>query len=217
GSQTVTIAWNDAVYQPNLAIAPDTLWFETPQQAWVDGLTFTIENTGNVPMDIFNVPLSGEIWEIQEPPVSFPYQMEVGETLELNVLITLVSPPDAYLYETFEIESMLGLSSVTVALNDVILGLDEFGTGSTEVYPNPFREQLSIEIPVETRQQIRVEVLDFQGKLITTLTDNMRQAGLHRISWNGKDRNETVVGNGIYFIRIHSAEKTELIKVMKVN
>ncbi len=215
GEHTVVVAWDDAIWQPAITVTPDTLYFETPQQAWVDGLTLSITNTGTIPFDIYNIPLSGAIWEISEPPVQFPYTLDMGETLELNVMITLITPPDAYLFEDFEIETMTGNYPVVVALNDVILGLEEPEVPPAGVYPNPFAQKLHVAFSLSQAQQVRIDVLDLQGRLVKTLVDRNIAAGRHIISWDATDRNGMPAQNGIYFIRIEQDNQNKLIKVIK--
>lgn len=217
GEHTVVVAWNEEAYQPDVSIAPDTLWFETAQQAWIDGIPFTVTNTGNVPLTIYNLPVEGTMWEIPECPVVFPYTMEIGESIDFNVMITIVTPPDAYLYEDFEIETQIGNYPVVVALNDVILGIDDPESSETTIYPNPFAGSLNINLCLQSNQNVRIDVLDMNGKMIDKINESELQAGNHRLTWNATDRQGYEVRNGIYFIRIKTGDKTKMIKVIKSN
>jgi Concanavalin A-like lectin/glucanases superfamily/Secretion system C-terminal sorting domain/The GLUG motif len=82
-----------------------------------------------------------------------------------------------------------------------------FGLKST--YPNPFNPTLSIRYGLTEDAQTKVNILDLQGKIITTLGNEYQKAGDYELRWHAAD-----APSGIYFVKIMSGEKVDLKKVM---
>jgi len=68
--------------------------------------------------------------------------------------------------------------------------------------PNPFtpRTTLSFELYESTR--VALQVFDASGRLVRTLVDGRRGAGLHQESWDGRDGTGQRVASGVYFTRM---------------
>jgi len=64
-------------------------------------------------------------------------------------------------------------------------------------YPNPFQHYTQIEFTLPKQEQIKLDILDAQGKKIKTIIQNY-PAGNHRIQVNGAD----LAGPGLYFIHL---------------
>ncbi len=70
-------------------------------------------------------------------------------------------------------------------------------------YPNPFRSQTRLQYHLGASGTVTLEVFDLSGRLIQRQVETHGQPGKHVISWNGKDRFENAVSNGVYFYWIH--------------
>ena len=64
-------------------------------------------------------------------------------------------------------------------------------------YPNPFNAATSIEYLLPVQAHVIIDILDINGRLITRLVDQNKQAGSYQINWNAGD-----LTSGIYFYRI---------------
>jgi len=76
-------------------------------------------------------------------------------------------------------------------------------------YPNPFNASTTIEYSLPVTAPVKIEVYDLNGRRVATLTDGIRRAGQHRLTW--------VPGNlasGVYFIQITSGKFTAHRKSM---
>lgn len=82
--------------------------------------------------------------------------------------------------------------------------------GQVHCFPNPSTDVVNIDIALETEENVQVVVTDISGKVVSTLFDN-KMSGENRLQWEGKQ-----FGNGMYFIRIHSASMHETIPVVIV-
>ncbi len=71
-------------------------------------------------------------------------------------------------------------------------------------YPNPFSPQTTIEYSLPSSQTVDLSVYDIMGRHIITLQQGEREAGFHRIQWNGYDQNRHKVANGVYFYRLQA-------------
>ncbi len=82
--------------------------------------------------------------------------------------------------------------------------------------PNPFREEGTIcEYALPSKGPVKLDVLDVRGRLVRTLVDAPRDAGVHRVGWNGTDSGGRSVANGVYFLRLVAGGRTLSSKVVK--
>jgi hypothetical protein len=81
---------------------------------------------------------------------------------------------------------------------------------------NLFSNKLDIEYGIVHSGKVEIEIYNTTGRKIRTLVNISKNAGYHRISWNGKDDNGKNLVNGIYFVTIKSAGKVKNTKVMLI-
>ncbi|MBD3225489.1 MAG: T9SS type A sorting domain-containing protein [Caldithrix sp.] len=87
-------------------------------------------------------------------------------------------------------------------------------------YPNPFNQQTTLRIAVPfyaDGKKATLTVYDLLGRKVKTLFHEPLEAGVHTMSWDGYNSNQTSVSSGIYIIRFEgfqhqSARKMILIK-----
>lgn len=83
--------------------------------------------------------------------------------------------------------------------------------------PNPFRETSTISYSLPQRTDAELRVLDVSGRVVRVLDVGMKEAGEHRIDWNGRDRQEQVVAPGIYFLELRAGDARVTKKVVRVD
>ena len=84
-------------------------------------------------------------------------------------------------------------------------------------YPNPFNPTtiVSFTIPGQSgNEHVTLRVYDVAGRLIQTLIDEPRSAGLHTVQWNGQDLHGSPVASGVYFYRIQWNGNTQSRKMV---
>jgi flagellar hook assembly protein FlgD len=84
-------------------------------------------------------------------------------------------------------------------------------------YPNPFNPQTKIEFAIDqsaANQPVRLEVFNILGERVTTLLDEPMSAGLHTVTWHGRDESGHEVASGVYFYRLRVGEMTETKKMV---
>ena len=84
-------------------------------------------------------------------------------------------------------------------------------------YPNPFNPETSINFHTSQEGNVAINIFNIKGQKVTTLVNEIMPAGVHSISWNGKDENDRSVTSGIYFYtmqsgKYHSTKKMMLLK-----
>jgi Ca-activated chloride channel family protein len=88
---------------------------------------------------------------------------------------------------------------------------------TVSVYPNPFTEQLNIEIQITELSELQdISVYDLKGSLIYKFDKNLIKAGTTKtITWNGQTQNGTALKPGIYLLVFKTAQTSKTIKLVK--
>ena len=68
--------------------------------------------------------------------------------------------------------------------------------------PNPFATLTKIPFALAKESQVRLEILDVQGRLVRTLLDEKLRGGVHSQEWDGRDELGAQVPNGLYLYRL---------------
>jgi hypothetical protein len=69
-------------------------------------------------------------------------------------------------------------------------------------YPNPFNPETTIAFRISQRGPVRLEIYNIAGQRLATLLNEIREPGLHRVAWNGKDANRNGLASGIYLLTL---------------
>ncbi len=83
-------------------------------------------------------------------------------------------------------------------------------------YPNPFRERTTIEYTLPDASDVRLEVYDLLGRRVQVLVDGRKEAGLHRVTWNGRNGGGTAAASGLYIVRLQANGATRSQKMTLV-
>ena len=68
--------------------------------------------------------------------------------------------------------------------------------------PNPFNPETVIPFSLASPGRVAVRVYDVRGRLVRTLLDAIKPAGVHAARWNGATESGARAATGIYFYRI---------------
>lgn len=69
-------------------------------------------------------------------------------------------------------------------------------------YPNPFNPRTDISYVLPEPAQVRLDIYNIKGQLVKTLISTGQEAGLHKLTWDGRDMNNRNVASGVYFYRL---------------
>jgi M6 family metalloprotease-like protein len=83
--------------------------------------------------------------------------------------------------------------------------------------PNPFDGTTSVgfDVPAEGGRLV-IDVYDVRGRRVRTLLNGYRDAGRHRVTWDGTDAAGERAAPGVYFVRLTANGAAETRKVTKV-
>ena len=71
--------------------------------------------------------------------------------------------------------------------------------------PNPFNPMTQISYQLDAPTEVALQVYDAAGRQVRTLDRGLREAGTHRVSWNGNNDQGQQVASGVYFYRLSAA------------
>jgi hypothetical protein len=73
-------------------------------------------------------------------------------------------------------------------------------------YPNPFNPETTISFHIASEGNVKLDIYNVKGQLVTTLIDKNMSAGTHQIVWDGKDGNGSHASSGVYLYRLKTAD-----------
>ena len=68
------------------------------------------------------------------------------------------------------------------------------------IYPNPFNPIAYIPYTLETKSEVKINIYNTRGQVVKTFDLGTQEKGHHRITWDGRDNDGNLSGNGIYYI-----------------
>jgi hypothetical protein len=85
------------------------------------------------------------------------------------------------------------------------------------VQPNPFNPSTTVRFELARSAQARVRVYDVSGRLVRTLVDGPRPAGMQSVVWDGRDDAGQPAASGVYLVRmaadgVEQSVKASLVK-----
>lgn len=83
------------------------------------------------------------------------------------------------------------------------------------VYPNPFSREISIEMAISDYSEVKLEILDLNGKNVGTLTSQQMNRGRYVTRWNGIFHGAEEAASGIYIARFQSGTVVQYKRIMK--
>ena len=83
-------------------------------------------------------------------------------------------------------------------------------------HPNPFTTSSIVSLELTQAGPIRLQVFDVGGRLIRTLADEWRVAGLQHVPWDGLTDDGRVAPAGLYFARVDAAGRRAGQRIVRV-
>lgn len=110
----------------------------------------------------------------------------------------------------------ISLKQIEVFADDSKSSMIPAGYSMDQNYPNPFNSQTEIGYSIPRDSKVRIEVYNVLGQKLINLVDGYKEAGYHRVSWNGKDSNGRPVSSGIYFYRMKAGDFVRANKMILI-
>lgn len=83
-------------------------------------------------------------------------------------------------------------------------------------WPNPARGPVGLSASLGERRHVRLEVLDIEGRLVTTLIDGERGPGPVFASWDGRNDQGRPLPSGVYLVRLQAGGTVTTTRVVRV-
>ncbi|MDP3831725.1 MAG: T9SS type A sorting domain-containing protein, partial [Ignavibacteriaceae bacterium] len=125
----------------------------------------------------------------------------------INVIPTLGDTLTMKTIKGFSIFDTLKVMSIPVNINDVESIPNDYSLSQN--YPNPFNPITKINYTIPQTGLVTIKVFDILGKEITTLVNEEKKSGNHKIEFNGSK-----LSSGIYFYQIKSGSFTATKKLV---
>jgi len=69
-------------------------------------------------------------------------------------------------------------------------------------FPNPFNPSTTIQYNIPHRAEVRITIFDHQGREVIQLVNDIINAGVNFVEWNGRNQSGMEVSSGIYFYQV---------------
>ena len=223
------IAWWEQTHEVQITLNPFGTPIIIPHQGGAFAFEISVTNNLNDPqaLDVWcNIELPGGAQFLVMEPVECTFAPGSTVPRSLFQFVPANAPAGDYLYWTFigdypwEIINSDSFSFSKEGGSVEWLGLegweltgDLFGSEVSqqemipaehallEVYPNPFNPITTISFELSTSDFVRLAVYDFSGRLVTTLINGWRDAGVHEATFDGSE-----IASGVYIYRIQAGE-----------
>jgi len=83
-------------------------------------------------------------------------------------------------------------------------------------YPNPFNPTITVPFGLPRTAHVKIDVFNVLGQRVTTLVDNVHQAGYHKVVWNGWSELGLPVGSGVYFVKMEALGFLKTRKIVMI-
>ncbi len=100
-----------------------------------------------------------------------------------------------------------GIKTRTLATREPDISLLE------QNYPNPFDSFTSLRFKIRKTAQVSVGVYNVFGQHVATLCNDVYQAGVHRVTWDGQNSSGKKVANGLYYAILKAGNERNVIKM----
>jgi len=120
-------------------------------------------------------------------------------------VLPLYDPADSTYGRSFERREYSDQLVLSHTLPESSLGGDPSpAPPSPRTYPNPFHTQTAIELWLAEPGDVNLSFWNEQGKLVHMFREKNCPAGIHVLSWDGKNSSGIRVSPGLYFYRIET-------------
>ena len=81
-------------------------------------------------------------------------------------------------------------------------------------YPNPFNPVINIFYDIAVEEQLLIQVMDINGRVVHILYDGRVDKGSYHVQWEAKDMFGHGLSTGVYFIRLASESYQKTVKIL---
>ena len=101
--------------------------------------------------------------------------------------------------------------NIPVEIRDIMSG---HSTG-IRVSPNPVKDHTRITFELPAQEYVNIMIYSLAGQTVRNLASNVYPPGIITVYWNGCSDNGAPLPRGLYLIRVKSASREQVCKIMK--
>lgn len=79
--------------------------------------------------------------------------------------------------------------------------------------PNPFNPKTNLSFSLATAMPVKLQIIDLQGALVSTLVDRTCSAGRHTVPWLGLGDGGREVASGVYVVRMAAGQTVQTYRL----
>jgi hypothetical protein len=83
-----------------------------------------------------------------------------------------------------------------------------------EVTPNPFARNITISYQIPNPTKVSLVVYDITGRELKSLVNEIAATGYYKLTWDGRDNNNNLITNGVYFLRLKTDQANKTTKLI---
>jgi hypothetical protein len=122
-------------------------------------------------------------------------------------------------YSSFIPDPGYGSYRMWASLYDVTSGVpgETAGDGFALLYPNfpnPFRSSTTLRFSLVQDAEVSLKVYDVYGRLVATLMEGSRDAGVHTVTWDTGSAAGGALAPGLYFLSLRAGTHHETRKLL---
>ena len=125
---------------------------------------------------------------------------------------------DGYCYKVAAVDVHGNESEYALLCSDNITGeetpVTPLATYLEQNFPNPFNPSTRIAFGINEPGRVSLRIYDAAGRLVRTLINEEREAGVYSEAWNGRDNVGSAVASGIYFYNLTAGSFKETKKMV---
>jgi hypothetical protein len=125
-----------------------------------------------------------------------------------NYWVTIAQHPD------HSIVKIMGFHGVPVGIDEHRPYISPYILSLAPGYPNPFNSKVNITYSIPAKTEVKLNIYDVTGRLVTTLVDRIEEPGIKTVKWNGNIDNNTRIANGVYFYRLDTEYGSRVRKIV---
>ena len=88
---------------------------------------------------------------------------------------------------------------------------------STRAWPSPFSGSIRIAFTMAREAEATVTVLDAAGRRVRALSGGGQPAGVHELTWDGRDDSGQQARPGLYFVRIQQGAESQTRRIIRLD
>ncbi|MBL7046631.1 MAG: PKD domain-containing protein [Candidatus Marinimicrobia bacterium] len=141
-----------------------------------------------------------------------PSGMEpISESIDPTFIDSDVETGETYYYRLSAIDFHGNESEYSEAVGATVLStVDESGIplefGLRQNYPNPFNPITHLRYDLPEQAFVNLTIYDLLGRQVTTLVNQVEEAGYRSVTWNATDTNGKIVSAGMYLYIIKTGD-----------